>query len=122
MLNTITIMGRLVRDPERRVTQTGISVTSFCVAVERDYGSKETDFIDCVAWRSRADFVDKYFNKGDAICVHGKLITEQFTDRNNTKRTAYKISVDNAYFAGSRKAQPELDEIVDDDGDLPWVN
>ena len=116
-------MGRLVRDPERRVTANGVTVTSYSVAVERDYGSgadKVTDFLDCVAWRACGEFVAKYFRKGDMICVQGTLQTEHYTDRENKKRIAYKISTDKAYFASSKSAaQPELD---DGDDDLPWVH
>ena len=91
MLNHIVIMGRLVRDPEIRRTGTGIAVASFSVAVERDFGKnengeKETDFIDCVAWRTTGEFVSKYFTKGSMIVVSGRLQIRGWTDKDGNKR------------------------------------
>lgn len=107
MLNHITIMGRLTRDPELRRTGSGIAVTSFSVAVDRDYKSgssneKEVDFIDCVAWRQAGEFVAKYFTKGRMIVVSGRLQTRTWTDKDGNKRKATEVVTDNAYFGDSK--------------------
>lgn len=111
MLNHITIMGRLTRDPEYRTTQTGLSVANFSVAVDRDFpgatGEKETDFIDCVAWRKTAEFVTKYFHKGSQIAVSGRLQIRSWTDKDGNKRRTAEVLADSVYFAGSKQAQPE---------------
>ena len=108
MLNHIVIMGRLTRDPELRTTQAGVSVTSFTVAVDRDFGGRDggerqTDFIDCVAWRSTGEFVSKYFHKGSMIVVSGRLQSRKWQDRDGNNRTNWEISADNVYFGESRR-------------------
>ena len=108
MLNHITIMGRLVRDPELRRTGSGVAVASFCVAVDRDYspkdgGERKTDFINCVAWRQTGEFISKYFAKGRMIVVDGRLEMRDWTDRDGNKRTSAEINVDNAYFGDSKR-------------------
>jgi single-strand DNA-binding protein len=106
MLNHITIMGRLTRDPELRRTGGGIAVTSFTVAVDRDFSSKdekETDFIDCVAWRSAGEFVNKYFSKGSMILVSGRLQIRAWTDKDGNKRRSAEVVADNVYFGDSRR-------------------
>ena len=108
MLNHITIMGRLVRDPELRRTGSGVAVASFCVAVDRDYapkdgGERKTDFINCVAWRQTGEFVSKYFTKGRMIVVDGRLEMRDWTDKEGNKRTSAEINVDNAYFGDSKR-------------------
>ena len=108
MLNHITIMGRLTRDPELRTTQAGVSVTSFTVAVDRDFGGRDggerqTDFIDCSAWRSTAEFVNKYFRKGSMVVVSGRLQSRKWQDRDGNNRTSWEINVDNVYFGESRR-------------------
>ena len=108
MLNHITIMGRLVRDPELRRTGTGTPVASFTLAVDRDFGKnengeKETDFIDCVAWRSTAEFVSKYFTKGRMAVAFGKLQIRNWTDNDGNKRRSAEVIADNVYFADSKK-------------------
>ena len=108
MLNHITIMGRLVRDPEMRRTGSGIAVANFTVAVDRDFadkqsGEKETDFIDCVAWRQTGEFVSKFFSKGKLIVVSGRLQIRSWTDNDGNKRRAAEIVADNCYFAESKK-------------------
>ena len=105
MLNRITMTGRLVADPELRRTQSGVSVTSFRIANDRDYGKgeeKETDFFDVVAWRSTAEFICKYFTKGRMISVDGRLQTRGWKDREGNNRVSIEILVDNAYFADSK--------------------
>ena len=108
MLNHITIMGRLVRDPELRRTGSGIAVASFTVAVDRDFGSRdggerETDFIDCVAWRQTGEFVSKYFTKGRMIVVSGRLQIRSWNDKDGNKRRTAEVVADNCYFGDSRR-------------------
>ena len=108
MLNHITIMGRLTRDPELRRTGSGIAVASFTVAVDRDYspkdgGEKETDFIDCVAWRQTGEFVSKYFTKGRMAVVSGRLQIRSWTDKDGNKRRTAEVVADNVYFGDSKR-------------------
>ena len=140
MLNHIVSMGRLTRDPELRRTGTGIAVASFSVAVDRDFGNREggereTDFIDCVAWRSTGEFVSKYFTKGSMIVVSGRLQIRGWTDKEGNKRRTAEVVADNVYFGGSKSdgdaqnnnyanspAAPASDfAVLDDDGaQLPF--
>lgn len=132
MLNHIVLMGRLTTDPELKQTPNGVSVTSFSIAVDRNYQAKgaaerETDFISCVAWRQTAEFISKYFGKGRMIALEGSLQSRQYEDRDGNKRTLFQVLVEHAYFADSKKdAAPEAaveknDFIeVDIDGDLPF--
>ena len=106
MLNHITIMGRLTRDPELR--RTGVAVTSFTLAVDRDFGSREngereTDFIDCVAWRQTGEFVYKYFAKGRMAVVSGRLQIRNWNDKDGNKRRSAEVVADNVYFGDSKK-------------------
>ena len=107
MLNRIILMGRLTRDPELRRTQSGTAVTSFSLAVDRDFksqtGEKETDFIDIVAWRSTAEFVSKYFTKGRMAVVEGRLQIRDWTDREGGKRRSAEVVADNVYFGDSKR-------------------
>ena len=108
MLNHITIMGRLTRDPELRRTGSGVAVASFTVAVDRDFsgrdgGEKETDFIDCVAWRQTGEFVSKYFTKGRMIVVSGRLQIRSWTDKDGNKRRTAEVVADNCYFGDSKR-------------------
>lgn len=106
MLNHITIMGRMTRDPELRRTGSGVAVASFTVAVDRDFGNsgeKETDFIDCVAWRQTGEFVNKYFAKGSMIVVSGRLQIRSWTDKDGNKRRTAEVVADNVYFGDSSK-------------------
>ena len=102
MLNHITIMGRLTRDPELRRTGSGVAVASFTVAVDRDFGGqdgqKETDFIDCVAWRQTGEFVSKYFTKGRMIVVDGRLQIRSWTDKEGNKRRTAEVVAEHCYF------------------------
>lgn len=141
MLNHITIMGRLTRDPELRRTGSGIAVTSFTVAVDRDFsgkdgGEKETDFIDCVAWRSTGEFVGKYFNKGSMAVVSGRLQIRAWTDKDGNKRRSAEVLADNVYFGETKKSDTyssgdaggytpsapvqDFAPIEDDDAQLPF--
>ena len=108
MLNHITIMGRLTRDPELRRTGSGIAVASFSLAVDRDFspkdgGERETDFIDCVAWRQTGEFVSKYFTKGRMAVVSGRLQIRGWTDKDGNKRRSAEVVADNVYFGDSRR-------------------
>ena len=108
MLNHITIMGRLTRDPELRRTGSGIAVASFSLAVDREYsprdgGERETDFIDCVAWRQTGEFVSKYFTKGRMALVSGRLQIRSWTDKDGNKRRTAEVVADNVYFGDSRR-------------------
>ena len=108
MLNHIIVMGRLTRDPELRRTGSGVAVASFTVAVDRDFGGrdggeKETDFIDCVAWRQTGEFVSKYFTKGRMIVVSGRLQIRSWTDKDGNKRRTAEVVADNCYFGDSKR-------------------
>ena len=108
MLNHITIMGRLTRDPELRRTGSGIAVASFSLAVDRDFGKnengeRETDFIDCVAWRQTGEFVSKYFTKGRMAVVSGRLQIRSWTDKDGNKRRTAEVVADNVYFGDSKR-------------------
>lgn len=141
MLNSIIIMGRLTADPELRTTSSGLSVTSFSVAVDRNYTrageEKKTDFLNVVAWRQQADFVTKYFRKGSMIAVQGSLQTRNYEDKNGNKRVAYDIVAEQISFCGSKSesgtygndsgnassynntSADDFSTVVDDD-DLPF--
>lgn len=140
MLNRIILMGRLTRDPELRRTQNGTAVTSFSIAVDRDFknkdtGEKSTDFIDIVAWRQSAEFVCDYFSKGRMAVVEGRLQIRDWTDKDGNKRRNAEVLADNIYFGDSKRdgdavggsytggqtAQSgEFREIDEDDGELPF--
>lgn len=108
MLNRIIVMGRLTADPELRRTGTGVAVTSFTLAVDRDFsgkdgGEKETDFIDCVAWRNTGEFVAKHFTKGRMAVVSGRLQIRSYTDKEGNKRRTAEVVADNVYFGDSKR-------------------
>lgn len=107
MLNKVFIMGRLTRDPELRRTQSGTAVTSFSLAVDRDFksqgGERETDFIDVVAWRSTAEFVAKYFTKGRMAVVEGRLQIRSWQDKDGNNRRTAEVVADNVYFGDSKR-------------------
>lgn len=108
MLNVAVLMGRLTADPELRQTPNGISVTSFTLACDRSYAKagteRQTDFIDIVAWRSTAEFICKYFRKGQLMAVQGSIQTRTYTDREGNKRKAFEIVADNAHFAEPKRS------------------
>lgn len=130
MLNHIVIMGRLGKDPELRRTQSGVAVATFNVAVDRDFkdkatGQRATDWITCVAWRSTAEFVEKYFSKGSQVLVAGRLQMRDWTDKDGNKRISAEVQAENVYFAGAKteggqKELPEFEVMDDDDTDLPF--
>ena len=147
-MNVVAIMGRLTYDPELKATHSGVSVLRFQIAVDRSYTPKnqerQADFIDCVAWRSTAEFISKYFHKGSMIALTGSIQTENYTDKNGNQRKSVDVVVNEASFCGSKNegnpqlasAQPpqytappqsyasadtsDFEEIVDDDDDLPF--
>lgn len=108
MINNVTLMGRLTAAPELKTTQSGTSVTAFCVAVDRRFqqkdGEKQTDFINCVAWRNTADFITRYFSKGDMIAVTGEIQTRKYQDKNGNNRVAVEVVIDNASFCGGKNS------------------
>ena len=132
MLNHITVMGRLTKDPELRRTGTGTAVTSFTIACDRDIANKETgerdvDFIDCVAWRGTGEFIEKHFSKGSMIVVSGRLQIRSWTDKEGNKRRTAEVLAENVYFGESKKpsedhTQPKNDfqPINDPDAQLPF--
>ena len=141
MLNKIFIMGRLTRDPELRRTANSTPVTSFSLAVDRDFapkdgGNRETDFIDCVAWRQTGEFVSKYFTKGRMAVVSGRLQIRQWTDKDGNNRRTAEILVDHVYFSGKKEtgaqesrgavsgysapADAGFAPLEDDDSQLPF--
>ncbi|MBO7172144.1 MAG: single-stranded DNA-binding protein [Bacteroidaceae bacterium] len=119
MLNHIVLMGRMVRDPELRRTGSGVAVTSFTLAVDRDFsgkdGEKQTDFIDCVAWRGGAEFVSKYFSKGRMAVVSGSLHKRNWVDKNGANRETAEVLVDNIYFGDSKKESQNFGVIDNND-------
>lgn len=143
MLNKIIIMGRMTRDPELRRTGSGTAVTSFSLAVDRDFksqsGEKETDFIEVVAWKNTAEFVSKYFSKGRIAIVEGRLQIRDWTDKDGGKRRSAEVVADNVYFGDSKRdggtgdygaaptysapapvGQTDFAEIGEEDGELPF--
>ena len=114
MLNKIFIMGRLTRDPELRRTQTGTPVTSFTLAVDRDFkdkttGNRATDFIDVVAWRQTGEFVSRFFTKGRMAVVEGRLQIREWTDKDGNKRRSAEVQADNVYFGDSNAVESKSD-------------
>ena len=110
MLNHITIMGRLTKEPELRRTGSGVAVTSFTIACDRDIankvtGERDTDFIDCVAWRGAGEFVNKYFSKGSMAVVSGRLQIRGWTDKEGNKRRTAEVVADSVYFGDSKKEE-----------------
>lgn len=107
MLNTIILMGRLTRDPELKTTRSGVSVTEFTIAVDRDFTrqgeEKQTDFFDVIAWRNTAEFVSRYMTKGQLIAVQGSMQSRKWQDKNGSNRISWEVQADNVYFAESKR-------------------
>ena len=131
MLNKCFLLGRMTKDPEIRRTNGGTAVTSFTLAVDRDFktnGEKDTDFIEVMAWRNTAEFVSKYFSKGRMAIVEGRLQIRDWTDKNGNKRRTAEVVADNVYFGDSKREnkedpeykQADLAEISEEDGELPF--
>lgn len=143
MLNHITIMGRLTKDVELRSTINGKNVANFTVAVDRDYNSgseKQTDFIECVAWKGTGEFVSKYFHKGSMIIVSGSLQSRKWQDRDGNNRVNWEVNAQSVYFGESRNnspnaaqatyqqnygnpnvGAPDFEDLDESDGELPWM-
>ena len=128
MLNKTIVMGRLTADVVLRRTQSGTAVASFTLAVDRDFkgqnGERETDFLNCVAWKGAAEFVSNYFQKGSLMVVSGRLQTRNFETQNGERRTATEIIAENVYFGGAKKESNEIEPADDfmpiDEDSLPW--
>ena len=132
MLNKSFLMGRLTKDPEMRYTQAQTAVTSFSLAVERDAksrdGDRDVDYINCVAWRNTAEFVEKYFHKGSMAVVAGRLQIRNWQDKDGNNRQSAEVVVDNIYFGDSKQTAPATEpqqnpfvELGDETGgDLPF--
>lgn len=108
MINTVALMGRLTADPELKHTSNGIAVVSFCVAVNRRFKDQQADFINCVAWRQTAEFVCKYFGKGQMIGLEGSIQTRNYTDQDGNKRYATEVLAENVSFCESKKSESNL--------------
>lgn len=139
MINNVTLMGRLVAEPELRTTNSGKTVANFRIAVDRSYsknGNKEADFITIVCWEGTADFVSKYFSKGSMIALQGSIQTRNYEDNNGNKRTAFEVVAKEVSFCGGKNetnsaqtlpptqmsvapAPADFEEIPDD-ADLPF--
>lgn len=132
MLNRVFLQGRLVADPELRRTQNGVPVAQFRLAVDRDFKSKDADaqtcdFVQIVAWRQTAEFIMRYFHKGSMIVLEGSLQLRQYIDRDGNKRTETEVIASNVWFGEGKKdsgyqhqQEPEVVELEEDDGELPW--
>ncbi len=122
MLNKVILIGRFTREPELRSTAQGTSTCSFYLAVDRNYqgtgGERQTDFINCVAWRGTAEFISKHFDKGSLVCVEGSIQTRSWLEAEKT-RYATEVVVDRCYFAGGKKAA-EVTEAADIEADEPF--
>ena len=127
MINSVVLMGRIVNDLELKTTQSGLSVVSFRIAVDRKYskGEKQTDFFDIVAWRNHAEFICKYFRKGSLIALEGELQTRSYQTKDGANRTVTEVIVKNVSFTGERNTgERTKDQIMDDlnamvEDDLP---
>lgn len=128
-LNTATLCGHLTADVELKQAQSGVSVCTFTLAINRPYtkeGKQETDFINCQAWRQTAEFIAKYFKKGSSLCIMGAIQTRSWTDQNNNKRYATEVVADRAFFVDSREESPRSEapapqqQTLPDDQDLPF--
>lgn len=130
MLNQVVVMGRMTADPELRHTQSGVAVTTFRLAVDRDFkdkdGEKKADFLPVVCWRGTAEFVSKYFSKGRLVAACGRLQVREYTDKDGNKRSVTEIVAENVYFGDSKREDKPADKepfypLDDmDDGELPF--
>lgn len=127
-MNNVVLIGRLTADPEYKQTPSGVSVTSFSIAVDRNYidkdGNRQTDFINIVAWRNTADFICRYFSKGRMIAIEGSIQTRKYEDKNGNKRTAFEVIANRVFFCGDKPAkgitegsidESDFEEVPDDD-------
>lgn len=129
MLNRITIQGRMVREPELRYSNSGTAIASFTIACDRDFGDKQTDFIDIVAFKHTAEFISKFMAKGRMALVTGRLQIREWQDKEGHKRRTAEVVADSVYFGDSKKdtdkdsgGSESAFVPYEDDGDLPWTN
>ena len=124
-MNTVCLMGRTCQDLELRHTTSNVAVTTFTLAVDRSYvkqgAERETDFIDIVAWRKTAEFICKYFKKGQLIAIEGSIQTRTYTDKEGKNRKAFEINVNNAYFTEGKKTTQNIDISAEPDGEFTTV-
>lgn len=137
MLNKVFIQGRLCSDPELRHTQSGAAVSSFTLAVDRDFkshsGERETDFVNCTAWKSVAEFTSRYLSRGRLAIVEGRLQSRRYTDKDGNNRTAYEVVASSVYFGDSKRdpldklaedaepvSDPPISELGENSEDLPF--
>ena len=125
MFNLVVLTGRLTSDPELKTTQSNVSVTSFCIAVQRRYKSGEepiTDFINIVAWRNTAEFVAKYFKKGNMIGIEGSIQTRKYTDKDGNNRVAFEVLAGNVQFVESKRGNTDANVTNDAEDPLRTVS
>lgn len=130
MLNNVIVMGRLTRDPELRYTQNQTAVVSFTIAVDRDYqtggSERQTDFVECAAWRHTAEFVSKYFSKGQMMVVKGSLQSRKWKDKAGNNRVSWEVVADSVHFCGDKKSETmnvsaaDFEDLDDDEGEFPF--
>lgn len=130
MLNQVVLMGRLVANPTLRYTQNQTPVASFTIAVDRDYqtggSERQTDFVECAAWRHTAEFVNKYFTKGQMIVVSGSLQSRKWQDKNGNNRVSWEVVADSVHFCGDKKSETmnvsaaDFEDLDDDEGEIPF--
>lgn len=124
-MNKILLQGRLTKEPEIRLTSKNDKVAHFTIAVDRDFNREETDFINCVAFKATAAFIESYFGKGDMILIAGRLQMQQYTAKDGSNRTAAEVLIDNVWFCGGKGKTKDADTgaqlaPVEDDGQLPF--
>jgi single-strand DNA-binding protein len=131
-LNKVILGGRITADPELKQTPQGVSVVTFSIAINRKGAKETTDFINCVAWRSTAEFISKYFQKGSSIVLDGSIQVRSYQDKEDNKRQAVEVVINDAYFVDSKgnvegstvafntANEPKFEEIADEDDDLPF--
>ena len=125
MFNLVVLTGRLTSDPELKTTQSGVSVVSFCIAVQRQYKSGEepiTDFINITAWRHTAEFVGKYFKKGNMIGIEGSIQTRKYTDKDGNNRVAFEVLAGNVQFVESKRSNTDINIANDSEDPLKAVS
>lgn len=130
MLNQVVLMGRLVANPTLRYTQNQTPVASFTIAVDRDYqtggSERQTDFVECAAWRHTAEFVNKYFTKGQMIVVSGSLQSRKWQDKAGNNRVSWEVVADSVHFCGDKKSETmnvsaaDFEDLDDDEGEIPF--
>ena len=124
MINNVVLMGRMTGNAEIKTTPSGTSVTSFCIAVDKPYkqdGERQTDFINIVAWKGTAEFIGRYFKKGDMIAIQGSIQTRNYDDKNGNKRTAVEVVANNVSFCGGKAEKKEEQKQEVDPFSIPYT-